>query len=193
MGSQKKRRPLPTLDELFDHFPDFIAALEDEPDVSVALLVGSYIDSLLYGMLEGFFVSKDQAAELLELDGPLGNSFRRASAAYCVGLISGDELNLIRQISGIRNIFAHGWRERVTFESEAVAQKCTALEYRDEWIPTIAGVFVRSPSRDPDYATLRSRFIHVSWALLVGLLLSRRFVARCKPYAPQGDSSEVTA
>ena len=32
MANQKKPRELPTLDELFDHFPDFLEALVDEPD-----------------------------------------------------------------------------------------------------------------------------------------------------------------
>src|ERR1700685_2519743 len=176
-------RPLPTLEELVDHFPDFLGALESEPDVSVALLVGSYIDSVLYGMLEAHFVRQNKARALLEVDGPLGNSFRRASMAYCIGMISGDELNLIRQIAGIRNLFAHGWRERLTFDSDGIANKCRSLEYRDEWIPTIATVLIRHPSGTPNYKSLRARFIHVSWALLVGLLLTRQRIPPAKAYS----------
>jgi hypothetical protein len=195
MANSKKRPPqFPTLDELTDHFPDFFAALQDEPDVLVALLVGSYIDSMLYALLASHFASEDQAVDLLQVDGPLGNSFRRASVAYCIGMISGDELNLIRQICGIRNSFAHGWKERLTFESDAIAKKCAILEYRDEWIPTISTVLVRKPSGAPNYQSLRDRFIHVSWALLVGIILSRVLVrpARVNPYSPHGNGREGT-
>ncbi len=194
MAGKKKSNPkLPTLSELVDHFPDFLNALVHESDVSAALLIGSYIGSLLYGLLEARFASKSQAAFLLEVDGPLGNSFRRASAAYCIkAIVSGNELNLINQICGIRNEFAHGWKQRLTFDSEELAEKCAALEYRDEWIPTYSGgILVRKPGT-PKYRSLKHRFVHVSWALLVGIISSRALAqpARIKPYHPHGNDRD---
>jgi hypothetical protein len=186
MAKEKKPAPFPTLDELIDHFPDLLDALDGEEDVSVALLMGSYIDATLYRLLHSHFVSETQADFLLDNNnGPLNNSFRRASMAYALGMLSGNELDLIQKLCSIRNAFAHGWKERLTFESEKVAEKCGRLEYRDEWIPVIATVLVRTPSGTPDYRSLRDRFIHTSWALLVGILLTRYRVPQAKEYRPQ--------
>lgn len=85
--------------------------LVDAPDRSAGILAATIIDVRLERLLAQFLI--DDAKEVSALisaenpSAPLGTLSARARTAYCLGLISSDELHDINTIRQIRNIFAH--------------------------------------------------------------------------------------
>ena len=108
---------------------DFRRALTRETDRGCALYAAAYLDRAISDLLYLSLVeNKNVERDLFEGTAPLASFSSRITLAYYLGKLSPSmrrDLNLIRKI---RNDFAHS-AENLTFETEAIANRCKALQY----------------------------------------------------------------
>jgi hypothetical protein len=172
----------PTLLELQDHITEFLEVIIKEPDVSCALIVGSYIDAALYAILKDHFACKSTAEGLLKIGGPIGDCHKRAQLAYCLGMVQESELKLVKQLSDIRNEFAHAWIARVTFKTPHIAKQCAELTYSTKLLPSLKGIRFTGPLERHLPDDPRRRFIEVGMRLVVFLLTAGKRKRPIKPF-----------
>ncbi len=129
--------------EILDQFPyvkDFLDALDNLSDEKShrgsVVLACAYLDDLLKGMLEAFFIDRNEARQLTDgYDAPLGTFSSRIRAVYALALIDDFEFKDLNTIRGIRNDFAH--KRTASFETQSIKDRCAKLECKA----------VESPSR----------------------------------------------
>jgi DNA-binding MltR family transcriptional regulator len=144
-GQKQDRLDIGDLQRLYDTF-------REETDRGAAIVGAAYLDESLKQLISGFMVDKADEVETL-LDRPLSSFWSRILAAYCMGLISGDEYADLDTIRDVRNLFAHEGRQ-IAFEDPAIHHRCDELVL---WRP-LAKLF--------DLASPRSRFLYATTTLL---------------------------
>ena len=87
-----------------------------------------YLDLMLAGILQKFFVKNTSVADNLLDKGPLGSFYARIEAAYALGLISKQERENLNLIRDIRNKFSH-WAD-VSFHTTDIRNNCMKLKPR---------------------------------------------------------------
>ena len=109
-------------------FAGFLNEFDAESDRAAAVLAAAFLDEQIKSLIEDFFVDDSKEVDrLLGINRPLGGFSSRIHVAFCMGLLSRDELHDLRIIRDIRNKFAHRLHG-LTFEDEWVRQKCDALK-----------------------------------------------------------------
>lgn len=83
------------------------ADLASQSDRSLAILGFSFLDSMLRGLLEAWFIDAAKKAALFEGTGPLSTASAKIALAHATGLISDDERRDLDLLRKIRNKFAH--------------------------------------------------------------------------------------
>jgi len=133
-------------------------------DRVIAIVGHAFLDALLERLICKFLVDAKEAEELLGIEswGPLQSFSQRTKAAYCLGLISGDEYDDLKKINWIRNELAH--RLDRSFGDKAIAEKCDELKLRRraEWLLAL------SDDRDLPRRHFRAA------TLILGFLLTAR-------------------
>jgi hypothetical protein len=104
--------------------------LVDSPDRVAAILGATILDVRLERLLKKFLVDDEkETGALLSSDSsgaPLSSLSARARAAYCLGLISKEELQDISTVREIRNICAHHLFG-CDFENPAIKAACDSF------------------------------------------------------------------
>jgi DNA-binding MltR family transcriptional regulator len=106
----------------------FEQALKNETDRSVAIVAGCMLDDLLEKLLKASFVKSHQVKSLFSNDRLLQSFFAKISIAYCSGLIPTAIYHDLRIICEIRNRFAHGFSQGLSFNDTAISGKIGAFE-----------------------------------------------------------------
>lgn len=104
--------------------------LLQESERSAVIVGAAFVDALLRSTLECFFVDhpKEVRKLLNEMNGALGTFAARARTAYCLGLVTGDELHDLKRIGLIRNRFAHRIHG-FSFDDKEVTKWCNQLKW----------------------------------------------------------------
>ena len=101
---------------------------ETENDRAIAIVGGTFLDTLLEHILFAFLPENEKDVEkLMEANQPLGNFSNKITMCYCLGLIDKvikSDLNIVRKI---RNRFAHDLY--VSFEDEQIKSWCNELKW----------------------------------------------------------------
>lgn len=119
--------------EQFKHedFNQFYVEFQSESDRACALLGAAFIDEQLRALLAAFFIDDDELRKrLFSIDGPIGPFGTRIHMAYGLGFLATVDYRDLRQLSKIRNAFAHQLHG-LTFESEQIKSSCGNLQYDD--------------------------------------------------------------
>jgi len=112
------------------YFSEFLAEYQGETDRGAALVGAAQLAQQLVDLLKRHFLDAKETAELLEgASAPLGTFSSRILAAFCLGLISDQELRELQLIRKIRNEFAHQ-THGLAFEDQKVASLCANLSDR---------------------------------------------------------------
>ena len=96
------------LPEHLKPFGEFLKELNKESPRGCTLVSCSYLDELLKGILEAFFIEGRAKHLLSGFNAPLGTFSTRATAAHALGLITDEEFKEIDCLRKIRNVLAHG-------------------------------------------------------------------------------------
>jgi DNA-binding MltR family transcriptional regulator len=115
---------------------EIIAAMDEEfhdaADRVLAIVGGSYLDSLLEQILRAIFVEdKNEVDNLLAPTGVLGSNGARYQVAYCLGLLDKHQRDDLKVIAKIRNAFAHRYDVR-SFEHQETKALLARLHYGKE-------------------------------------------------------------
>jgi DNA-binding MltR family transcriptional regulator len=101
---------------------------EEENDRAIAIVGGTFLETLLEHVLVAFVVDdQKEVAKLLEYNQPLGTYSGRTTMAYCLGLINKPVLDDLRLVGKIRNQFAHNLY--ASFNDEKIAAWCRELKW----------------------------------------------------------------
>jgi hypothetical protein len=153
-------------DEMWEddpHYRGFAAMLDElnaETERGVALVVTSYLDTLLGDALAAFLVDNESAAVLLSgFNAPLGTLSTKIAACHALGIITDAEMRECNIARRIRNEFAH--QIEVTFETDRVRDLCANLTVHKNLEGGI---------------TSRQRFVRASMSLLTGLINRPHYV-----------------
>lgn len=123
---------------------DLDSEFEGANDRAVAIVGGSYLETMLQLLLQGFLVNHSSTADLFKAYGPFSSFTAKIQASFALGLISDNErgnLNLIRRI---RNDFAHELRA-TSFNDQAISGRCRELNIPQRmYVPSK----IRLPSTD---------------------------------------------
>lgn len=134
-------------------FQGFYDELAEESDRGAALLAGAFLDNHLAALLEAFFIDDEPHKKgapseveklLYEPTAPLGTFSSRAKAAYCLGLISHEDLKDIELIKDIRNRFAHRLHG-YSFSTPTIEAMCRRLSLPQRLKPPIPIPFFDEP------------------------------------------------
>src|SRR5437899_1461245 len=112
------RKALP-LEKLDLSSPDFVKAINSASPLSCALVATALIEKALVTLLSNSFVKCGSAESILSEKGALGDLFKCATAARCLGLVSAGMLKNLEKIAHIRNVFAHS-HEFIDFDHKDV-------------------------------------------------------------------------
>jgi DNA-binding MltR family transcriptional regulator len=133
--------------------------LNDGSDLACVLIGTSFLDECLRSLLRGRFVDATAAEDLLNpSNGALGTLAARREVAYCLGLISGKQMEDIRTVGKIRNAFAHS-HLAMAFADRSVMDLAGKLESCDLLKPTGLLVEVESPTPEQKRVNARRRFV----------------------------------
>ena len=153
-------------DEMWEedpHYRGFAALLDElnaETERGVALVVTSYLDTLLGDALAVFMVDNESARALLSgFNAPLGTLSTKIAGCHALGIITDAEMRESNLLRRIRNEFAH--QIEVTFESARVRDLCANLTIHKKL---------------EQGATSRQRFVRGAIALLTGLINRPHYV-----------------
>lgn len=118
----KLREDYPNLQEFFP----FLDQLNKESPRGSVLIASSFIEEQLRRVILAFLIESSEANKLLEgYYAPLGSFSARASAAFCLGLISSAEYEDCDTIRRIRNEFAH--IVSASFDDQRIEALCRKL------------------------------------------------------------------
>ena len=82
--------------------------LESTNDRAAAIVGEAILDESLAILLSNYLIAdQKEVNSLLDNPGPLSSLHHKSTLAYCLGLITKEELDVIRAIHTIRNRFAH--------------------------------------------------------------------------------------
>lgn len=127
MGNKKKPQENAIKAEQWDEFAN---ELQSESERGLALLAAAFLDEHLRQLLETFMVDDQNAVSEL-LDSPnasLGSFSARIEASYCLGLISREMRDDLKQVRLIRNRFAHDL-QGLSFADQQISQRCDNLSF----------------------------------------------------------------
>jgi len=113
-----------TQDEALRDWRRLTDEFRQESDRAAALVAAALLDKNLEDLLRAYLVDDPSEAESM-LGGGWKTLGERVRAAYCLGLVSADELADIRIIRDIRNHMAHDLH--VSFQDPTVQRGCAKL------------------------------------------------------------------
>lgn len=123
------KRIIPQIEELSLESQKLFDALNNESDLSVILLGGSFLDASLSSILERKLIKSSVSKKMLDSRwGALGSFATRADACYVLRLINKVLHDDLLKIAEIRNEIAH-YHLALGFDSETVTEKCASLSY----------------------------------------------------------------
>jgi hypothetical protein len=110
----------------------FYLELQQETPRAAVILGAAFLDMRLRELISNFMINdKTKVDDLLGTDtkynAPLSSFASRANIAYCLGLISIDDLHDLKLIAKIRNKFAHGLHG-LTLNNVIIANWCRQLK-----------------------------------------------------------------
>jgi DNA-binding MltR family transcriptional regulator len=99
----------------------------DTNDRTIVIVGAALLDTHLEQLIASFLIDeKNQVAELLNPERPLGSFGARIRTAYCLGLISKGEYHDLRIIQKVRNDFAH--KLDISFSDNSIKDRCNTLK-----------------------------------------------------------------
>jgi hypothetical protein len=134
-----------------------LTSLQEEPDRSVAIIVGTVIEERLAQIILYFLGDSSNSKEFIKNN--LRGLYARIKAAYCLGLISEKEYEALEFIRDVRNDFAHSFVSE-DFDGTFESKKNIVFSALGRIIPNY------NPKRVP---TARKAFTEVSGILLFNL------------------------
>jgi len=146
---------------------------QNESDRAAAVLVAAYLDYLLGELIAAKMTVEPEEVEKMlyqKGNGPLGTFSARINTAYCLGLLSKDELRDLNLIRKIRNDFAHQLIG-MSFDTEIIANRCRELKSAK-----VSGA--------PDFS--RDRFSKASIRLIVEIILKIREIIETRSEPKDG-------
>lgn len=100
----------------------------EENDRAIAIIGGTFLDTLLEDILVNFLVDDEKEVQrLLQYDQPMGTYGSRISAAYCLGFIGKVIRDDLRLVGKVRNRFAHDLK--ASFNDEPIQSWCSLLKW----------------------------------------------------------------
>lgn len=119
----KRKRPTTPFD-----LDTFSTQLGSETDRGCGLLGGALLDDRLAALLvRRLLASNERREQLLGQEGPLGTFSARIKLARALAWVSENVANDLDTIRGIRNEFAHGFDQQLSFDDAWIAGQCTKL------------------------------------------------------------------
>ena len=118
-----KKRQLENLSKLKD-YKSFENEFQNESDRAAAILGASLLEVRLEECIKEFLINDKEVQNFL--NGYLRNIKSRASLAFCLGLISKNQLKDIEIVAEIRNDFAHNL-QGLDFNDSTISKKCREL------------------------------------------------------------------
>ena len=110
------------------YFSKFLEEFQKETDRGAVLVGIALIDDRLERILKNHFLNSKESEDLLNgINAPLGTFSSRNKLAYCLGLITQLELQEIKVIQKVRNLFAHEVHG-LTFNDSKVSDFCKYLK-----------------------------------------------------------------
>lgn len=104
--------------------------LSGESERACAIVGVAYLDDLLGQVLENYLLENTSAYHDLinpeNINAPLSSFGARITAAYGTGLLSEVDLEVMRILKKIRNLFAHNIK--LSFRDDKVISRCNRLE-----------------------------------------------------------------
>jgi DNA-binding MltR family transcriptional regulator len=118
----------------FDRFEKIMNELFCDNERAAVLVAVALIDDLVNELIIKYtFIENDEdiVAELTDpmRNSPLGTFVSRIKFAYAIGLISKEQMNDLKIVAKIRNMFAH--RTTISFQDPEVITLCSKLEKTD--------------------------------------------------------------
>lgn len=146
-----------------ERYGRFVVEFSAESDRGCAVLVLCVLEDALHGLFRALIV--DPAAKFARLAPPGGLAVAIENAEL-LGLISATEAQCFRLLAKVRNDFAHGALENLTFDTAQIKSKIDNLPVPlASWSTVMKG-------------TARERFLIVASALNAMMLFRRAQVAR---------------
>ncbi|MGA7501269.1 MAG: hypothetical protein WBX00_31435 [Isosphaeraceae bacterium] len=145
---------------------------DEENDRALAIVGGTFLDTLLENILIEFLVDDEkEVGKLRQYDGPMGTYSGRIRAAYCLGLLRKTVRDDLKLVGNIRNKFAHDLS--ASFAEDPIRSWCNSLRWHRAY--------------EPPGLSARDLF-HVGVNRLVGHLNGYVSIARGeKRFPPRGD------
>jgi DNA-binding MltR family transcriptional regulator len=111
---------------------EFILEMDREfhnsPDRVIAIVGAAYLDAMLDRLFRAMLIdASDEVEKLLRPDGPIGSNGSRCQLAFCLGLITRDQRDDLRQVAKIRNRFAHDFKA-TGFDKPPIKDICASLK-----------------------------------------------------------------
>lgn len=92
----------------FQSFEKFVDEFKNESDRAAVILGAAKLDTLLYQLLDRYFVpSPSGSDDLLDGDSPLSSFSAKINICYRLGLLSAEFTRALHIVRRIRNAFAH--------------------------------------------------------------------------------------
>ena len=139
------------------HHRGFAAMLDElnaETERGVALVVTSYLDTLLGDALAAFLINNESAHALLtSFNAPFGTLSTKIAGCHALGIVTDAEMRECHILRRIRNEFAH--QIEVTFNTDKVRDLCANLTLPRALEATM---------------TSRHRFVRAAISLLTSLI-----------------------
>lgn len=123
-----KKRSIPKIEQLQAEAEHLFQAVNAEPPLACALIVGASVEKAVLGLVGKYFVDGETAKEMLSENGILGTFASCAKMAYCLGLVSKGMFENINRIGFVRNIFAHS-NIYVDFNERSIVELCSNLTF----------------------------------------------------------------
>ncbi|HDR2892921.1 TPA: hypothetical protein I4G69_003823 [Enterobacter asburiae] len=157
-------------------------------DRGIAIIAASMLDNLLQQLLSDFLIDinkKETKNLIFSNNGPLANFSNKILMSHGLGLISDFDRDLLNNIRGVRNKFAHEISE-ISFNHDSIKGKCKNLIIPDDLVVSmdietmIDNEFVIYKPVKTDY---REVFQMAAYTAMT-ILAARRtqiFFAKCEP------------
>jgi DNA-binding MltR family transcriptional regulator len=118
----------------FDRFEKIMDELFCDNERAAVLVAVALIDDLVNELIIKYTFIENDKGIIVELtdpmrNSPLGSFVSRIKFAYAIGLISKEQMNDLKSVAKIRNMFAH--RTTISFQDPTVMSLCSKLEKPD--------------------------------------------------------------
>lgn len=125
-GEDSERAQFDVSHPQLKEFSRLLPELNRESDRGRVLISCSYLDELIKGILQAFFIECSHSNTLLEgFNAPLGTLDSRLTAAYALGLLTERELKECHVLRRIKNRFAH--EVHTSFDHQDIQALCKNL------------------------------------------------------------------